>query len=281
VTGAGVTAAGPTGRRSVLAGGLALVAGPAFGIDPGVVTGGYRDDDLDVAFAHAVALERDNTEGLMDHAREIRVALTDREVPASALFGQGFPPIWHMAVRGEVRGVILSFDPADRTGMVVTVLARPEPGFSLANVTISNSEGLWSRLEIAPTRISGELRAGASGKLTARFSAPVFNDRVVADLKGPAAAAAEPTRAVLARAEAIVRGDMPAALALSTEASAVRLREIPPETLALAKREVPRLIARLKSVKRVVVREQTAVIFLGPGEYATAAREGGAWKVAD
>lgn len=268
-------------RRTVLGLGAALAARPAFAIDPGVVAGGYRDDQAEVGFTHAVAVERDNTEGLLDSDREIRLALTDRDVPARALFGQAFPPIWWMAAQGQVRGVLLSFDPADRTGMVVTVLARPEPGASLANISITNTEGLWDRLEVSPTRIVGALRKEASETLAATFSAPVFRDRLVADLKGPAAAASEPAQAVLARAQALARGDMAAARSLSTAESAAGLDGFSPETLALAKREIPKLIARLKAVKRVVVREQTAVVFLGPREYATATREGGVWKVAD
>jgi hypothetical protein len=270
-----------TSRRAVLAAGLALAATPAFAIDPGVSSGAYKDDEADLAFTHAVAVERDNTEGLLDHAREIRVALTDREIPASALYGQAFPPIWFMAKAGQVKGVMLSFDPDDRTGMVVTILAQPEPGYSLTNLTISRSEGLWKRLDVSATRIGGELDPEASEKMTARFSAPVFRDAVVADLKGPAAAASEPTQAVLARAQAIARGDLEAARALSTETSGARLKELPPEAAPMIRREMPKLVARLKSVRRVVVREQTAVIFLGPREYATVARENGVWKVAD
>lgn len=268
-------------RRTLLATALAFAAGPALAIDPGVARGGYRDDQGDIAFTHAIALERDNAEGLMDHAREIRVALTDREIPVSALYGQAFPPIWNLAMSGQVKGVMLSIDPDDRTALVVTVLARPEPGYSLANITISNSEGLWTRLDVSATRVSGDLKPDASEKLVAGFSAPVFRDAVVADLKGPPAAGSEPVKAVLARAQALARGDMAAALALSTDASAARLRDFPPETMALAKREMPKLIARLKAVKRVVEREQTAVVFLGPREWASVTREGSAWKVAD
>lgn len=268
-------------RRLVLAGGLSLAAAPAFAIDPGVASGGYKDADADVTFTHAIALERDNTEGLMEYAREVRVALTDREVPVSALHGQGFPPIWHMATKGQVKGVLMSINPEDRTGLVATILAPPEPGYSLATMTISGTEGLWERLDVAATRISGEIRPGMHEKLECRFSAPVFNDRVVSDLKGAAAATCEPAQAILARAQALIRGDVPAAIALSTEASGARLGDLPPSTITLIKREVPKLVARLKTVRRAVIREQTAVVFLGPREYATTAREGGVWKVAD
>ena len=268
-------------RRLVLIGGLALMAAPAFAIDPGVASGRYTDDETEIVFTHAIAIERDNTEGLLEYAREIRIALTDREIPLSALLGQGFPPIWSMASEGRVRGVLLSLNPTDRTGMVVTVLDKPEPGYSLTNLSVSDSEGLWSRLDVASNRVIGETRPDAMEKLTANFSAPLFNDRVKADLKGPAAAASEPAQAVVARAEALIRGDMAAAAALSTEASAARLRTFPPEALAMIRRELPKVVDRMKSVRRVVIREQTAVIFLGPGEYANATREGGVWKVAD
>lgn len=268
-------------RRALIAGGLALAAAPAFAIDPGVASGGYKDDEADVAFEHAIALERDNTEGLLDSAREIRVALTDREVPLSALYGQSFPPIWHMAMKGEVKGVLITIDPDDRTAVVVTVLAPPEPGYSLGTLTISNSEGLWKSLDVSATRVSGELNPDASEKLTARFSAPIFRDAVVADVKGPAAATAEPTKVVLARAEAMLRGDIAAAVALSTEAGGARLKDLPPEAAPMIRRELPKMVARLKAARRVVIREQTAVIFLAPKEYATAVRVDGVWKVAD
>jgi hypothetical protein len=267
-------------RRALIAAGLALTAGRAFALDPGVVTGRYKDDDNDIVLTHAIALDVDNTEGLLDRPRELRVLLSDREIPIAALYGQAFPPVWFMATKGQVRGVLLAFDPADRSKLLMTLLAPPEPGYSLATTTISY-EGLWSRLEVNPTRMAGELNPDAIEHLTARFSAPVFTNAVVADLKGPAAAASEPVQAVMARAQAIARGDMAAAAALSTASSAARLQDFPPETMALARKELPKLIARLKTVKRVVVRRETAVILLGPHEFVSVSREGGVWKAAD
>lgn len=269
-------------RRMFLAAGLAAVAaGPALAIDAGTAEGRYRDDDADIAFSHAVALQLDNTEGLLDTPREFRVLLTDRELPVSVLYGQSFPPVWHMAQAGEVRGLLLRFDPSDRNAILLTVLAKPEPGYSLSNTTLSRSDGVWSRLEATPTRVVGELSPEATEKVRLRFSAPVFTDPVEADLKGPAAAASEPAKVLIARAEAIARGDMAAAAALSTDASAARLAEMPPEFRKMAAKELPKLVARLKTAKRAVIRRETAVVMLGPGEYASAARIGGTWKAAD
>jgi len=268
-------------RRAVLTAGLAFAASPALAIDAGTSAGRYKDDEFDVTFSHAVALDMDNTEGLLDSPREMRVLLTDRELPVSVLYGQSFPPVWHMAQAGEVKGLMLRFDPANREAILVTVLAKPEPGYSLSNTTLSRSDGIWSRLEVAPTRAVGELKPEASEKLQLRFSAPVFTNAVEADLKGPPAGASEPAKVLIARAEAIVRGDLAAAAALSTEASAARLSEMPPEFRKMAAKELPKLIARLKAAKRAVIRRETAVVMLGPGEYASAARVGGVWKAAD
>ncbi|WP_296597184.1 hypothetical protein [Phenylobacterium sp.] len=269
-------------RRALLAAAAALAAaGPAVAIDAGTAAGRYRDDDVDVSFSHAVALELDNTEGLLDTPREMRVLLTDRELPASVLYGQSFPPVWTMAQQGEVQGLLLRFDPADRKAVVLTILAKPEPGYSLSTVTLSNSDGVWTRLDVAQTRIVGELRPDASEKAQLKFSAPVFTNPVEADLKGPAAAASEPVRVLVARAEAMAKGDFATAAALSTEASAARMKDLPPEFRKMAARELPKLVARLKATKRVVIRRETAVVMLGPGEYASAARVGGIWKAAD
>lgn len=268
-------------RRALLAAGFALTATPAFAIDAGTAWGRYKDDEIDVSFSHAIALEMDNTEGLLDSPKELRVLLTDRELPASVLYGQAFPPVWYLAREGQTRGLLLTFDPARRDGMVMTVLAKPEPGYSLANISLSNSEGLWSRLEISPTRVVGELKPEASEKAQLRFSAPVFTNPVEADLKGPAAAASEPVKVLIARAEAISKGDMAAAAALSTEASAARMTDVPPEFRKMLAKELPKLIARLKTVRRVVIRRETAVVMLGPGEYASVTKVGGVWKATD
>lgn len=268
-------------RRGLLAAGLALAATPALAIDAGAATGRYKDDALDITFSHAIALAMDNAEGLLDSASELRVLLTDREVPLSVLCGHAFPPVWYMAKEGEVRGLLLTFDPTKRDGMVVTVMAEPEPGDSLANISLSNSAGLWERLEISPTRVMGELKEDVSEAARFRFSAPVFTNAVEADLKGPAAAASEPVKVLIARAEAILKGDMATAAALSTEASAARMAEVSPEFRAMLAKALPEIVALLRTAKRVIVRRETAMVMLGPGEYANVVKVGGAWKASD
>ncbi len=269
-------------RRAILAGGLVLAAAPAFALDSGVAQGRYRDDDRDLGFAHAIALLQDNAEGLLDRPNQMRVLLSDVEAPPAVLYGVVFPPVYAMARAGTVKGVLLEFDPADRNALHVTILARPgNPGVSLTNVSLSNSQGLWKRLDASATRIVGELNDDASEHLAASFSAPVFTDPVQADLKGPAAQASEQVAVLIARAQALARGDMAAAAALSTEASAADLGAMPPDQMKAFAKQIPGMLRQLKAAKRVVVRRETAAILVGDGSWFSLVRVGGAWKAAD
>lgn len=268
-------------RRSVLAAGLALTAGPALAIDAGVASGRYRDDETEFGFTHAIALAVDNAEGFLESETGLRVLLSDREVPVSAICGLAFPPVWGMARAGKLRGLLLKFDPADRTSLVATVLTTSETGFSLPSLSLSRSEGLWSRLEVNATRAVGELNPDASETMSFTFSAPVFDNAVEADLRGAAAARSEPVQVLIARAEAIGRGDMKAAAALSTPSAAEGLLAAPPELMKAAPRLSAELIRHLKAARRVVMRRETAAVMLGPGEWASVARVDGAWRAAD
>ncbi|HEX3363451.1 hypothetical protein [Phenylobacterium sp.] len=266
-------------RRLIMATGLAAFASPAFALDPGVTSGAYARDGVKLSFKHAIALSQDNTEGLLDNGPQIRVVLSDVEVPISALYGIVFPPVIGMARDQIVRGVMLEFAPKSPSALHVTVLSKPEElGASLTSISLSNSEGVFKRLDIAATRISGDYDGGGSDfKFT--FSAPVLTDPVQADLKGPAAQASEQIRVLIARAEALQHGDLAAAAALSSKGS--RIGTMPPEVLKQAAQAMPQMIKELKAVKRVVVRQSTAVALQGAGSWASLVLENGAWKAAD
>lgn len=274
-------------RRELLAAGLALAAGqalgtgPALAIDRGVASGRYKDADAELTFSHALALDMDNAEGMLDSDRRLRILLSDREVPLSAICGLAFPPVWSMARAGTLRGLLLEFDPSDRTALHVVVLAPPTPPYSLSTVSISNTEGLWSRLEVGSARVAGELKPEASDRMSFQFSAPVFTDAVEADLKGAAVQTSEPVKVLLARTDAIRCGDWAAARALSTESSAAVFDEMPAELRQEAPRFAVELAQRLRTAKRVVIRRETAAIILDKGEWTSLVRVGGVWKAAD
>ncbi len=262
---------------------LALAAGPALALDPGTAGGAYDREGVKLAFTHAVALAQDNAEGALDHPNQLRVLLSDREVPPQALEGLIFPPVRALARAGEVRGLLLEFDPADRTSLQVTVLAKPDdPDAFLPNISLSNSEGLWKRLEVSANRAAGDYpREGDGDGLAFSFSAPVFTNPVVADLKGPAAASSEQVRVLIARAEAVGRGDLASVLAVTARPAQETLRKLPPGALKAASSQAPAMIKALKTAKRVVVRRDTAAVLTADGSWASLVLEDGAWKIAD
>lgn len=266
----------------MLAGVAALAAArPAFALDPGRAEGRYNDDGVDFKVTHALALAMDNVEGFSDHETGLRVLLSDREVPLSAICGLAFPPVWGMARDGQLEGLLLGFDPADRTSLLATILTRPEPGYSLGTTTLSNTEGLWQRLDVTGNRVVGEFKNDASSRMVFAFNAPIFTNAVEADLKGPAAAASEPVRVLLARAEAIGRRDFKAAAALSTANVSRNFDAIPPEVLKDIAKLSAEMARRLKSPRRVVIRRETAAVMLGEGEWASLTKVDGVWKAAD
>jgi len=267
-------------RRALLAAGVALAAGPALAIDPGAASGHYSRDGRKVEFSHAIALSQDNTEGLLENGPQIRLVLSDVEVQPTALYGVVFPPVIGMARQETVRGVSLEFSPRDPTAMHVTVLLKPDdPQNSLTNISLSNSQGVFKRLEVSATRVAGEYDGGEDSDFKFTFSAPVFTDPVQADLRGAEAQKSEQVKALIARAEAIGRNDLPAALALSSQGSG--LRTVPPAVLKQAAGQMPSLIKDLKAIKRVVVRRETAVALQNDGGWSSLVREDGVWKVAD
>lgn len=267
-------------RRRALALAMAGVAGPAFAIDPGKATGRYNDDGFDFKVSHAIALEMDNVEGFPDKDKGYRVFLSDREVPISALYGLSFPPVWRMARRGDVSGLLLRFDPADRGSLLTTVLVKRTDGYSPASITLSNTSGVWKRLEANATRVVGELNPDISSGMLFDFTAPVFTNPVEADLRGPAAQASEPVKALLARAEAFGRGDMKAAAELSTPEAAAEFAEYPPEIIKMAPKIAAQVTREARKTPRVVIRRETAAVQLSPNSWSSLTKVDGAWKVA-
>jgi len=259
-----------------------LVAAPAWADDPATASGHFNRDNTHIDFSHVIALSQDNTEGLLDHGPQVRVLLADREVPIEALYGIAFPPVRAMAKAGQVRGLLLEFDPADKTTLRATILAKPnDPGASLTSLSLSDSTGLWRSLTATPGHIAGDLHAKDDADVVFTFSAPLAVDPVVADLKGPAAQASAPVQALIARAEAFRRGDLPAALTLTARAARPELAAIPPDALKALSGQAGEMIASFKTIQRVVVRQHTAAALMGEGAWSSLVFEDGGWRVAD
>ena len=267
--------------RWALAAIAALVAFPASALEAGQAAGHYLRDGVKIEVSHAIALSQDNTEGLLDHGPQMRVLLSDRAVPIEALDGIAFPPVRAMAQHGELRGLLVEFSPADRNSMRVTILDKPaDPDAFAPTLSLSDSNGLWRQLTADARHITGDYKSSDDTDLAFSFDAPVSTDGVAADLKGPAAQSSEQVRVLLARAEALGRGDVGAAAALSSKQSGASLRAMPAAEAKQLAAATPELVREIKTIRRVVVRHRSAVAVMGDS-WSTLVLEDGAWKVDD
>src|SRR5262245_43810513 len=100
--------------------------GTASAIDPGVAVGALQVNEKKITLRHAYAHLRDNAEGLLDHPKELRVLLTDREVSQDALVGIAFLPVTELARQGQAQGLLFELDPDKPNEVVMTLLYPPK-----------------------------------------------------------------------------------------------------------------------------------------------------------
>ncbi|GAO38218.1 hypothetical protein SCH01S_10_00280 [Sphingomonas changbaiensis NBRC 104936] len=251
---------------------LVLIAAPAAALDSGTASGRYTRDGFSVAFAHAVALSCDNAEGLLD-ASGIRVLLSDVEVPVDAILGPVEPLAQTMAHGGKLRGVILEFDPADRTVLHAQVL---DGGEAVTSLNLADTEGVWKALTIANGRIRGAL---AGEELTAEFDAPIATDPVVEELKGTAATASPFAKLIQTQAAELQAGDFAAMKAILTDRRWAVIDKLPPEARTAARAQAAELRANAAAIDRILIRRTTATALHGKDIMGLFRREGGTWKL--
>jgi hypothetical protein len=201
-------------------------------IDPGSATGTLTVDGDRITLNHAYAHLHDNAEGWLDTGKEMRILVSDREIPREAISGLSpFFGLSEMVSEGAVRGVLLRFDPAKPKSVLVTVLYQSkEEGYSLANRTISDSEkSPLEDLLISELRVSASVNHSSPGNsdlgwpsesYSFKFSAPLFREPpVTAILRGKAALKSPQIKVVLAKAEAMKKGDLETARKYTSERS--------------------------------------------------------------
>lgn len=271
-------------------------AGPGATVD-----GAFKIGDRKFALKKAYAHFHDNTEGLLGYPKELRVVLTDTEIPPESIQGLSFLPVEELARRGEVHGLILKLDPANPNSVMLTLLDKPEEeGASLMTQTRSTTgKDLWKSFAYAAGQASGELMETEvdeddprSLTYSFKFSAPVTNEpAVTADLKGKAASASPQVAVLRAKAKAMAAGDLEGmkklssvAAAATNEARMAQMGMSDDALKAMMKEYAPEMTKDIGSIQRVVVRGDHAVA-LASGESGSTwfnfVLEGGEWKSND
>jgi hypothetical protein len=110
------------GAAAILAWLCLLMPLPALAIDPGRVRGSLQVNGQAITLTQAYAHLHDNAEGLLDRPRELRLLLSDREVPQAALAGLPPLPVANLARDGQVQGLLLKLDPHDPRRLELALL---------------------------------------------------------------------------------------------------------------------------------------------------------------
>jgi hypothetical protein len=277
---------------------LIAIVSPAIAIDPGKVEGTFLVNRDTIPLRYAYAHQHDNAEGLLDPPKRLRILLTDREVPPSALAGIVFLPVEEMARQGKVRGLLMELDPNDLGNVTVTLLLAPnDPGRSLMTQTLSVTGGsVFGDWQMNDRRVAGSIEHGDGAEpagldlpamsFSLRFSAPLFHEPpVTADLKGKDARNSPQFRVLAAKADALARGDFDGVRKLSTEGVNRRYDVLyaqrSDEVKSMAKQASAEMKKMLGKVQRVVVRGDRAVAIFSKNEWSTFVLENGEWKSGD
>jgi hypothetical protein len=204
----------------------------SYSIDPGTASGTLAVDGDKVSLRYSFAHLHDNAEGWLDTKKEMRILVSDRDVPEETISGlDPFFALSEMVRAGSIRGVLLRFDPANPKSIVVTVLYPPkEGGHTLANRTLANSgKSPLENLRISDVRVSADLSQSYEGdkefgwpseSYSFKFSAPLFKEPpVTASLKDKEVMKSPQVKAVLAKAAAFKKGDLETARKYTSERS--------------------------------------------------------------
>ncbi len=159
---------------------LLIVVPTAAAIDPGRSTGYVRYDDSRVDLREAFAHLHRGTSDEPLQAAELRIVLSDGEIPQESLTGPDTRRLLELARAGEVKGVLIRMNPGDPGTLTLTVLAPPRTGQDTLTTRRSSdgSDGMLRNLRLSPQRVSGDLNCPADSDLAclAHFSAPLFTD---------------------------------------------------------------------------------------------------------
>ena len=267
-------------------------------IDTGTLSGTLRIGDEVVELKEVYAHFHDNAEGLLDRPKEMRIVLSDRPIPQESLRGIAFLPVTRLAREGKVVGLLLQFDPKDQHRMVVTLLRKPsQPGKSLMTLSLIDTEqNLFKKLKISETRVEGEIDYAETPKADSEglpslsysviFSAPRFHEMPVTDdLKGKAAQSSPQVKILREKAKALGKGDFAAVSKLTSEAANRRdeaiMEQMGDQIAAISKEASVDLEKSLKTIQRVIVRGDRAVVIFANKGWANFVKEGGQWKSDD
>lgn len=286
-------------RQRLAAGAAACVlafSNLAFG--QATVEGTLTIDGTSVTLKHAYVYYHMNEEKALD-SQEIRILLTDSDVPAQYLARPVLTRLDSLAREGKFRGVLLRYDPlASDREVHGTIYSKPkDAAMSMPFFTLSGDSAGFSSLSFMPHEMSAEVENNNDESTfedmpkysyKASFTAPVQEGpELTATLEGQEALESPQAQAALQFQRAMREGKIDAAKAVCTEARAKDIdnfiRQIGEDTFrAQASELVPDPDVYAKQLKTVYVREGYALVVFdeeGGTSSVEVVKQGDAWKL--
>lgn len=246
-----------------------------------------------IPLTHFSAHLHDNAEGQLQFRKELRILLSDREVPADALNGMVLDiPVEAMAKAGEIRGLLIKLDPDDLGEALVELLLKTDnPMQPRVTQTLSSSKkDVIKNFAMTGKTVSGEIERMDSGESAfadmptmsyfVRFKAQVTNEpAITADLKGKDAQNSPFAKLVYKKGDVLEKGDIGALKAMTSKQANIRNEVFlnNPEFHAGAKSFGAEMKDSIKSITRLVERGKRAVLILEDGSM-NFVKEGNEWK---
>lgn len=251
----------------------AMAAGPAGSVDAAIVV-----DNQVIRLDHVLVVQSGNEEGLDEPG--LRIYLSTAEMPLSVGGGASTLRAQSWARKAGITAVVLRADPAAK-GMAGSASLLAAPGVEPGMFAAMSSNQAYQGLRVAGGRVSGAVDLG-DGKLRGRFDAPVQTLAITQNLKDAAAADSAPAKAYLAYTAALRKGDLTEA---GRHATASRMKELSDLKAQAAqifdgmRKQIPESGSLARSIRRVIVRGDTASVVLADKNVNELVREGGEWKV--
>lgn len=212
--------------------GFFLLAGARGAIGAEQTKGSLKVNGTTISLTHAYAMLYGNEEGY-DDGPELRILLSDRELPLTLLSGPVLSGLDDLARKGEIQGILLKLDPRKLAKGSVngTLLYAPkDPRESLRFFTLSGEAVGFQELKTANNRVVGTTKQKIEGEefsfeYAASFNAPLVHDKVTARFSGGEALKSPQAQAYLAFAQALREGNFEAARGFSTPERIRRMEE--------------------------------------------------------
>lgn len=276
-----------------------LLPARARAIDPGSASGSFTFDKDTIQLKYAYAHLHDNAEGWLDTASEMRILMTDRQIPQESLAGlNAFSTLSEMLGQDKVRGVLLRFDPTAPNSIMITNLYPPkDPNESLTNKSLGYGDrSPIGNLQISDQRVSGvfKLHTAANEEMgwvledyAFTFSAPLFKEpAITSDVTGNKALKSPQVGVLLAKCAAMAKGDMKKARQYATDRSNLAVDTYLAQAGEEAKPMFQQMAAEQenaikKGPLRVVVRGNRATLIIGEADGKNLlefVRQGDKWK---